>query len=244
MGEMVVEQQASPLQRADFALQQGAPGLAIQELEEALQINVNPAAVKPQLIDLYCDTGQPEKALDLLNNSTSIEDPALGAEPGVAALRQGRVYLLLGNYEYASTLLEKHAIPPIRLERSFKTLGAAQVLLHGELKAATSTFLSVPGKLSTQAMWENELGLCRLEAGQPTLAVKDLEHSLTLVPGLPNRAVTAYYLEKLGGKVAPLPEPAEGAADAPKDAPDAKPEASKEKDARPEKATETPKEEG
>src|SRR5206468_3998052 len=78
--EAQTEQQASPVQLADFALTQGAPGLALQHLEEALQVNVNPAAVKPQLIDLYCDTGQAEKALDLLGMSTSIDDPALGAE--------------------------------------------------------------------------------------------------------------------------------------------------------------------
>src|SRR5262249_4245916 len=184
-------QQASPAQRAEFALKQGAPGFAIQELEEALQTNVNPAAVKPQLIDLYCDTGQPEKALELLGTSSSIDDATLGFDPGVPALRQARVYLLLGNYEFAATLLGKHSVPQIRHERSFKAQGASLGLIHGELKSATSTFLSLPGKLSTQAVWENELGFCRLEAGQPTQAAKDLEHSLVLVPSLPNRLVTA-----------------------------------------------------
>lgn len=215
MSEMVVQQQANPVQRADFALSRGAPGLAIQELEEALQINVNPAIVKPKLLDLYCDTGQPEKALDLLATSTSIEDATLGAEPGLPALRQGRVYFLLGNYEYASTLWQKNAIPRVRLERSFSGLGAAQALIHGDAKVATNIFVGLPSKLNTQAVWENDLGLCELEAGQPTLAARDLEHALTLVPDLPTRAVTAYYLERLGKTVPPLPkteEPAKPAA--------------------------------
>ncbi len=82
--EQMVEQtdrnQAGPLQRVRFALNQGMPGLAIQELEEALQTGIGPAAVKPLLCDLYCDTGQPEKALELISGG-NINDPALGSEP-------------------------------------------------------------------------------------------------------------------------------------------------------------------
>jgi tetratricopeptide (TPR) repeat protein len=206
MAEMLAEQQAGPLNRAEYALSQGAPGLAIQELEEALQLNVNVNVVKPHLIDLYCDTGQPEKALDILASSTTVDDPTLGAEPGVAAYRQGRVYLLLGNYSYASTLWKNHSISQIRLERSFSALGAGVALIHGEAKQATNTIISLPGKLTTQATWQNEVALCELESGEATQAAEDFTKALTLKPDLPTRAVSVYYLEKLGKPVPPLPK--------------------------------------
>ncbi|HMB04654.1 MAG TPA: hypothetical protein VKP69_13050, partial [Isosphaeraceae bacterium] len=76
MDDLTAEQQAGPLQRANLARSQGAPGLALLELEEADRSGINPALVRPQLLDLYCDTGQPERAVELLS-SGNVEDPAL-----------------------------------------------------------------------------------------------------------------------------------------------------------------------
>ncbi|SIN80344.1 hypothetical protein SAMN05444166_0958 [Singulisphaera sp. GP187] len=204
LAEMLAEQQASPMNRADFAMNQGAPGLAIQELEEALQVNVAVNTVKPLLIDLYCDTGQPEKALDILAPSTTIDDPTLGSEPGTPAYRQGRVYFLLGNYGYAGSLWRNYAIRQIRLERSFAALGAGTSLLHGDAKPASTLFMSLPGKLTNQANWTNELALCELESGESTQSAEEFIAALTLLPNLPTRPVIAYYLEKMGKSVPPL----------------------------------------
>jgi len=211
LSDMVAEQQGDPLQRAEFALRQGAPGLAIQELDEALQINVSPAIVTPRLLDLYCDTGQPEKALDLLTKSSNVDDPTFGTEAGTSALRQGRVWFLLGNYEYAATLWKRNAISALRFERSFKSLAAARSLLHGEAKAASTIFVSLPSKISTQGLWEYDLACCRLEAGEPDLAADAFTEALTLAPSLALRPVAAYYLEKLGK---PVPPEADAATDA------------------------------
>lgn len=223
LSEMVAEQQTSPLARADIALRNGAPGLAIQEYEEALQLNVAVSAVKPNLVDLYCDTGQPEKALDIVTSSTAIDDPTLGTEPGMAAFRQGRVYWLLGHYTYASSLWKNYSIPQIRHERSFSAIGAALALLHGDGKQAASTFVGLPTKLSTQATWLNERALCDLESGESSVAAESFTQALTLAPQLPTRRVSAYYLEKLGKPVPPVPEKsaesttkAKGTADKPK----------------------------
>ncbi len=239
MSDMVAEQQGGPLQRAEFALRQGAPGLAIQELDEALQINVSPAIVTPRLLDLYCDTGQPEKALDLLTKSSNVDDPTFGTEPGTSPLRQGRVWFLLGNYEYAATLWKRNAISALRFERSAKSLSAARTLLYGEAKAATNAFESLPSKITTQGLWEFELGICRLEGGEPDLAAEAFTDALTLAPALPTRLIAAYYLEKLGKPVPPIPdEPAgEDAKPASTDAND-KPEAAA---AKPEASTAAPK---
>ena len=65
--DLELERQAGQLEQASFALPKGGAGRAIALLADAERSNVSPAVVKPRLIDLYCNTGQPEKALELLS---------------------------------------------------------------------------------------------------------------------------------------------------------------------------------
>ena len=197
MSDFSIEQQQGPLQLAGYALNQGMPGLAIHELEEAERTGVNPALVKPQLLDLYCDTGQPEKSLEMLSTGT-IEDPSFGSEPGTSAMRQGRTYFLLGNCEYAATLWEKYAIPRLRFDRASRALGATQGMIKGEAQGATTLFLELPDKIALQAMWEFDAGICRLEGGVPDMAAEHFRKALELAPKIATKAVIDYYLEKLG----------------------------------------------
>ncbi len=207
LGDLAIERQAGPLERASFAMSQGAVDLALSELAEAEQLSgASPTIIKPQLIDLYCDTGQPEKALDLLGGSADAEDPTLGTEPGGAALRQGRVHSLLGNYEYAATFWVQRAIPGMQYELARMAPATSQAFLKGAIKPATREFLTIPGKISMQASLENEAALCLLEAGQPRAAAEHFAQALTLEPNLATRPVAAYYLEKLGMPVPPAPE--------------------------------------
>ncbi len=111
-----LESQASPIEQANLARQQGAVGLAIEKLAEAERNGVSPMYVKPQLIDLYCAIGQPDKAVELLGVG-SVEDPSLGTEPGAAAYRQGLVYMLLGNYLVTDSLWRTKSIPRVRYSR-------------------------------------------------------------------------------------------------------------------------------
>ena len=147
MSDMQAGEQSSPLQLASFAINQGAPGLAIHELEEAERTGITPAVVRPQLLDLYCDTGQPDKAIEMLSAGT-VEDASFGTEPGVSALRQGRSYFLMGNSEYAATLWDRYAIPRLRQDRASRTLSATQGYLRGEPKAATAAILEIPEKIT------------------------------------------------------------------------------------------------
>ena len=55
--------------------------------------------VYTQMQPLYTKANQPDKALEMLSSGT-VNDPALGTDPGLAATRQARAYLLLGNSEY------------------------------------------------------------------------------------------------------------------------------------------------
>ena len=203
LADLEIERQAGPVEQAQFALSQGGAGKAIELLADAERNNVQPAVVKPRLIDLYCNTGQPDKALELLAVG-AIDDPNLGSEPGSGALRQGRVYQLLGNYLSTISLWKDRAIPRVRYDRSTRVLGASSALTHGEAVQATNLFLALPSTLNQQASWEFDLALCNLEAGMPEDAATHFTQALTLAPDLGVRAIATYYLEKLGKPVPPL----------------------------------------
>jgi len=200
LADLEIERQASPIEQAAFAVSQGAAGRAIALLADAERNNVSPAVVKPRLIDLYCNTGQPDKALELLSVG-AIDDPNLGTEPGSGALRQGRVYFLLGNYLSAATLWRDRAIPRVRADRSSRVLAAGTALVHGDAVQATDTFLALPATLNQQASWEYDLAVCVLEAGTPEEAVVHFTKALTLAPDLSVRPIAAYYLQKMGKPV-------------------------------------------
>jgi tetratricopeptide (TPR) repeat protein len=203
LADLEIERQAGPVEQAQFALSQGGAGKAIALLAEAERTNVSPAVVKPRLIDLYCNTGQPDKALELLAVG-AIDDPNLGSEPGSAALRQGRVYFLLGNYLSTVSLWKDRAIPRVRFDRSSRVLSASSSLTHGEAVQATNLFVALPSTLNQQASWEFDLAMCSLEAGMPEDAATHFTQALTLAPDLGVRPIAAYYLEKLGKPVPPL----------------------------------------
>ncbi len=200
-----IERQASSIQQASYALSQGGVGWAIGQLAEAERGGVSPAVVKPQLIELFCNTGQPDKAFELLSVG-AVDDPNLGAEPGMAALRQGQVYYLLGNYVSAANLWQDRAIPRVRFERSMRALTAGQALTRGEAPAATNAFMGLPTTLAQQASWEYDLAMCLLESGHIDPAATHLTSALTIYPELPVRAIGAYYLEKMGKPVPPPPK--------------------------------------
>jgi tetratricopeptide (TPR) repeat protein len=202
MLDLQVERAAGPIEKGRFALSQGAPGLAIVEFEEADRANMSPIIVRPQLVDLYCNTGQPDRALELLSVGVS-EDPNLGTEPGSSFFRQGQVYLLLGNYLSAASLWGERAIPRLRYERSQRALMAGQILGRGEAVPAVNSVLSIPGLINRQGAWLYELGQCLLESGSPERAAEAFEQALKLVPETNLRPIMAYYLEKMGRAVPP-----------------------------------------
>lgn len=214
--DLQAERQAGPIEKAALARSQGAPGLAIAELEEADRGNMGPAVVRPQLVDLYCTTGQPDKALELLSMGAS-EDPNLGTEPGMSFMRQGQVYLLLGNYSSTASLWQERAIPRLRYDRSMKALSLGQILARGDLLTSVNNQMLLPTLLNRQAIWEFELGQCYLESGSPDRAAECFTRALKLVPDINLRPVIAFYLEKMGQPVPALPDA--GAAEASPPAP-------------------------
>jgi tetratricopeptide (TPR) repeat protein len=205
--DLQVERQAGPVDKAMLARSQGAPGLAIAELEEAERGSMSPMIVRPQLVDLYCATGQPDRALELLSMGAS-DDPNLGSEPGMSFKRQGQVYLLLGNYLSAASLWQERAIPRLRFDRTMRALQVAQVFGRGELVPAINTDESIPTLLTRQAFWSFDLAQALLESGEPDRAAEYFTQALKLVPDLPVRPIIAYYLERMGRPVPELPKAA------------------------------------
>jgi tetratricopeptide (TPR) repeat protein len=197
-----LEIQARPVDVAALARQQGLVGMAITKLADAETSGDSVSVVKPQLLDLYCLTGQPEKALELLSVG-SIGDPNLGTEPGVATYRQGLVYYLLGNYLSAASLWEQRSIPQLRMDRSSRALAAGRSFIHGEAMGANNVLQGISTSLAQQATWEFDLAICQLEGGLPTEAADHFTKALTLEPDLPVRPIAAYYLERLGKPVPP-----------------------------------------
>ncbi len=205
MEELEIDQQPRAVDLAMYARQQGAVGMAIAKLAQADESGDSPAVVKPLLLDLYCATGQPDKALDMLNVG-AIGDPNLGTEPGMATYRQGLVFNLIGNYRSAASLLER-SILQVRMDRSNKAVTAAKSFVRGEALQATNQFLGIPTSVEQQASWEFDLAMCLLEGGEPAEAADHFTKSLNLEPNLVMRPIAAYYLEKLGKPVPPSARP-------------------------------------
>ncbi len=199
MDELEIDQQPRAIDLAMYARQQGAIGMAIAKLAQADESGDSPAVVKPLLLDLYCATGQPDKALDMLNVG-AIGDPNLGTEPGMATYRQAMVFDLIGNYRSAASLLER-SILQVRMDRSNKAVTAAKSFVRGEALQATNQYLGIPTSLEQQASWEFDLAMCLLEGGEPAEAADHFTKALTLEPNLMMRPIAAYYLEKLGKPV-------------------------------------------
>ena len=201
MDDLAIEQQPRAVDLAMFARQQGAVGVAITKLAEAEASGDSLALVKPQLLDLYCSTGQPDKAQELLNVG-SIGDPNLGSEPGIATYRQGLVYYLLGNYLSTASLWNERSLPQVRMERSSRILMAGKSFTRGELMQATNQFLGIPESLDRQATWEFDVAICQLEAGLPDAAAEHFTKSLTLEPE-PDRPADRGLLPREDGQARP-----------------------------------------
>jgi hypothetical protein len=215
---------ANPVALATQAVQFGLLGLAIEQLNSVEGFGISEVQVRPLLVDLYCRVGRPDEAFNLLETIPPA-DPSLSTGPGSGPYRQGLVYLLLGYYPITREDWEAYAIPMVRQAQVFGAVSGGRSLLTGDPLGAVNQVLQITGTpgsdglTTTQANWEAELGLAKLEAGMPQ-DVKDdrgvvvqkgaLGHflkALELAPDLPSRPLLAYYIEKLGGTVPPEPEP-------------------------------------
>ena len=209
VGRMGIESGLNPLERSRYAAGNGAIGLAIEILEEARQNGVAANLVKPPLLDLLCLTGQADRALSLWT-SANTADPALADGPGTAALRQARVFLLVGNYRDAIVMMLRETLPSIRRQNIDLAPSAARSLLTGGLEAAYKSFRELPESVEKQSVYEFQTALMAIEGGQPAkVAVEALTNSLKLVPNSPYRPIIAYYLTQYG-------EPVPAATTAPK----------------------------
>ena len=203
LNEIALNQRATPLDKANFARSQGAPGLAIHELVEANEAGGNVQGVRAMLVDLYCEIGQPDKAFDMIYN-LEVDDPSLGTGTGTASYRQGLVFLLLGNYSDAIGLWGDRSIAQVQRQRSIEAPLATKMLLGGDPIASTRVLLTIPENVELQAQWEFELALAALEGGKPPdVTANHFQMALKLEPNLTVRPVIAYYLEKLGKPVPP-----------------------------------------
>jgi tetratricopeptide (TPR) repeat protein len=216
--------QSNPLVRADYARQQGMPGLAIEQLEQAESYGIDPRAAKARLLDLYLQTGRPDLAIRPGGAMGSlgegdVEDPDLATGAGTASYRQGILYGLIGAYDVALTLLGNRAIPQVRSAQADSALEATRGFLRGMVTEAREGLLSMAPEVETQAAWEVQLGLLLLEDGKPKEAAARFTTALTLAPDLALRPLLEHYLTQIGEPVPSRSATAEGANKAPAPAP-------------------------
>ena len=198
--EEAANQNASLMQQADLCISYGMPGLAISKLADAEEQGVSAVSVRYRLVDLYCQTGQPEEALKEVSN---IEDPALNTGPGTPSHRQGMFSFLLGNYENTSSRASV-LIPPAPDGRDrpvapgrWWPLPRRREARHRRLPGA-----AVPdrraGDLGIRA------GLLPARVGPPKEAAVHFQRALDLRPDLPILAPLKYYINKIGA-ASPMP---------------------------------------
>ncbi len=205
MDEPPADGRSGPLARFDVAQRSGMTGLAIAELVDIEKQGVNPAQVKARLLDLLCLVGQPDEALKVLQQG-DLNDPALETEPGMSLYRHARVYLLLGQYEPACTVLEQAVgrLRALQVQRSLDSFAVGS--LQGNFKLTTVSVTELAKLVMTQSTWGAELGLIYLESGETKLAADAFTKALTIAPKLPARPLLAYYLTQMGQPVPSVSE--------------------------------------
>lgn len=194
---------------ASSAMRSGMVNVALQELEKARTLNLASAVVHPMLMDLYCQIGQPDGAVTVFGN---VGEPNLNTGPGTAPYRQGRYRLLMGDYDSAREFWDRFAIPVLARERDLQALGGAAGFIRGTLTPMIAGFSSqsLVNSVRTQANYEFELATVLLESGRPGEAGDRFVRCLELEPRFRLRPLIAYYLERLGRDVPPLPPDADG----------------------------------
>ncbi|HWE40157.1 MAG TPA: hypothetical protein VG406_26635 [Isosphaeraceae bacterium] len=212
--DQVEESRPSVQQRYAMAIQMGMAGHAIRELADAEKEGVPLTAVKAPLVDLYCRTGQPDEAANLI--SPEPNDPSLGGQPGESSYRRGLVNLLLGNYTGATQDWQFAAVHQVREAKVMEALRSPLALLAGGPQEAVRLAMEIPQRNAVETRWTYELGLVFLEAGYPEKAGAAFTTALRLSPDLTTRPIAAYYLEKMGLPVPPPSGTSAGDADAAK----------------------------
>ena len=207
MGEPADDPRAGPLRRFNLAMGSGMAGLAIAELRDAEKQGVNPAAVKARLVDLLCQVGKADEALELLQQG-DINDPALETEPGMSQYRHARVYLLMGQYDTAAVIL-RQAIARLQAVQAQRAMEAfTQGTLQGDLKFSSRSAADAVKLVTTRATWEARLGQLLLESGETALAAEEFTKALDTAPRLNTRPILAYYLGRMNREIpgdAPVP---------------------------------------
>ncbi|WP_158633423.1 tetratricopeptide repeat protein [Tautonia sociabilis] len=197
-----LEQQLPPDQLGSAAISEGLAETALGYLIDAERSGIGTASVRMQLVDLLCNIGRPDEAIEYLGGG---DEQGLSSGPGTAQFRQGRVYFLMGDYRTAAELWRSLALPQLQAARAEGAMQTATLMLTGQPMAAVQAALNVPAQLSQQAEWEYLLGICLLEGGFPAEAGPHFRSSLELNPELQGRPIAAFYLEKLGLDVPPPP---------------------------------------
>ncbi len=182
------EQQAGPVQRAEYLISRNMLDRGMREFEEAESQNVGTARVKYRLLDLYCLSGRPDKALEQLGY-LNLDDPALVTGPGTASYRHGLMNLLVGNYAKRRRRTGNGALPSRSAgSESADALESVRSMLQRRAaRRGESPIQELPSRVRNQADWEFEEGLCQLEGG-PALSKPSAHFAQVASSSIPKMA--------------------------------------------------------
>jgi len=201
-------QQVSPVQKANYFLQRGCPGLAIEQLAEAAIYSPG-LDLAPRLAQLYVRIGEPG---DLTRGAErELQNMQSGGDmrPGAVEDLWATVKLMQGDYTEARRFLEAAIAKTRNTIAQEALLGLTNNLRQGGiLGMAFFTPATSIEDAERQAQLEFRLGMLQLEAGEPQEAARHFKQALAVREDNAFRPLIGFYLERITGeKLEPLPEP-------------------------------------
>lgn len=188
---------SEPWQRAQFALEQGCPLLAIEELDPPGQLAELAPADLRMLIDVLLSTGQAAAARQALNKH---DVAAAQLPPGEREWIEGWISLLQGNYWGAEGFWVR-SVQATESQLQENLLESYRALLTGAvLPLVNAAGVSYGPPRLERSERHALLALVLLEAGQPAEAREALRNALEGIRDDRLQLLVRYYWEYLSGQ--------------------------------------------
>jgi tetratricopeptide (TPR) repeat protein len=205
--QQLSSQLPSPVAQADYLVNRGCPGMAIDKLTET-SFMPGGLDVSSRLARLYIRVGQAGDHERGAERELVNMQGAGGMRPGAKKELWAMVKLMQGDYEHARAFFEDSIAETRHALAQDSVLGLTDQIRGGELLKMVFAPATSIEDADRQSSLEFHLGMVQLEAGEPQEAVRHFKKALEVREDIPYRQLIAFYLEKISGeKLEPLPEP-------------------------------------
>jgi tetratricopeptide (TPR) repeat protein len=178
-----------PVELAQMAANLQLVKLARDQIELASLLPIETAMIVPFASELYLSIGFPGKADEQLRFARVQQQ----LPPGQWERSMAHIRILNGQYDDARKLLERAAVE-IHRSRAVRILGTLQGHVgSGSVLNLVNDAGQIQQDLQREAVCLFELGMLRIEMGEPQLAARDFEKALQLVPHFHLRPIVNFY---------------------------------------------------